>query len=143
SGGSGSGSSSSIPVAPAVGNSSFVAGVNSSSLNTLFLLTVSRPDSTALPVKTIGEAQRIANEGVPPQVLEENNIAGPDVTHWYAADLIIQLDHRLKHEGVRDFKHQAADLMSYKWINFGSPATGPGVNTVVLGNMVIAKKQLG
>lgn len=101
----------------------------------------------ALPVATLEEAQSIANKGVPK---EEGvmDMAGPDVTSWYAQDLIAQLDFRLKTMAapIRDairFRDQGRDAMSYKWIDFGSPEKGRGVNTVVLGKVAIAKKQLG
>jgi RHS repeat-associated protein len=69
--------------------------------------------------------------------------SGPDVTDWFAYDLVMEMQHRKKHNKFDAFMNQAANVMSYKWINFGSPGTGRGMNTVVLGKKVMTKNQLG
>jgi capsid protein len=103
----------------------------------------------ALPAALLAEAQRISNQGVPVQkgVTDET---GPNVTSWFARDLLAHLKHRFDkgHQGfppadMPAYKHQAADLMSYKWLDFGSPGAGKGANTVIVGDMAMAKKQLG
>jgi RHS repeat-associated protein len=97
----------------------------------------------ALPVNDVGKAQAIANGGVP-VVKGVTDQSGPDVTAWFANDLIVELKHRFENWGPFDFKHQAADLLSYKWLDFGGPGEpSKGINTVRLGNYVLPKKQLG
>jgi hypothetical protein len=95
-----------------------------------------------LPVKSLEQAQKIANQGVAVDP-KETDAAGPDVTDWYAYDLIMHLKHRFENPIIDDFIDQAKDMMSHKWINFGTPTSGKGLNTVVVRGMVLHKKQLG
>jgi hypothetical protein len=108
---------------------------------------IGTPSTNSIERQAVGEAQKIANSGVPKK--ESSDVAGPDVTSWFACDLIAQLKHRFDTKSgnpaidVTAFRDQAADTMSYKWMNFGGPVEGNGVNTVVLGNAALRKNQLG
>lgn len=82
---------------------------------------------------------------------------GSNVTRWFAEDPIRHLKHRCDTEhsvwspsDVLAFMHEAADLMSYKWLDFSAPSAPrgsdqvpKGSNTVVVGDLAMAKKQLG
>jgi hypothetical protein len=111
------------------------------------LFYIAAPPTRWLPVEAIAEAQKIANQSVP--IERTSDISGPDATKWYAKDLIYHLKRRLETKSnnnvtdLKQFVNQAANHMSHKWINFGAPAKGKGANTVVLGDLVTAKKQLG
>jgi hypothetical protein len=71
--------------------------------------------------------------------------SGPDVLDWFAEDLVLHMKQRVENNRLLfgGFVHQAADLMSHKWIDFGGPRTGRGVNTVVLNSKVLTKNELG
>jgi hypothetical protein len=106
-----------------------------------------------------------------------SDAAGPDVTDWFAEDLVDQIKYRVGEQqriakkyplppagfGGRDagdaaaagaataaatadlfsFRYQAKYLMCPKWIDFGGPQEGRGVNTVVLADRCLRKNVLG
>lgn len=102
------------------------------------------------PVKDRQKAQENLCSGVPP-LSGVTDAPGPDVTKWLARDFIWHLRFRLEQqttalsalEDISSFARQAADKLSYKWIDFGGPDAGKGVNTVVVGDYVLRKNQLG
>jgi hypothetical protein len=105
--------------------------------------------SPALPAQTLEQAQLISNQGVP---IERGvtDVPGPNVTKWFARDLILQLKDRLDTRSsvavptdLSHFGNQAGNHMSYKWLAFGDPPRGRGTSTVVLGDLPLHKKQLG
>jgi RHS repeat-associated protein len=115
----------------------------------------------------------ISAAGVPISELQPEDLPGPDVTNWFAADLSNLLLYRRRTyelrtqmrdksgwynsftlpltiaDGLDGFMYRdiLRDEMSYKWMSFESKmsavGTGRGVNTVVLANNVIISKELG
>lgn len=91
--------------------------------------------------------------------------AGPDVTDWFARDIVDQLEYRAQTisrlwrdalvrvpdnpssyvlgADLQEFAYQAAYLLAPKWMDFGSPKEGRGVNTVVVHGRVLRKNILG
>jgi RHS repeat-associated protein len=104
------------------------------------------------------DAQKVARTGVPKKRVDD--ISGPDVTDWFVRDIVDQIEYRAKmisknidntggvprvrpEPDLRDFKKQVAYYLAPKWIDFGSPDHGRGVNTVVVERRVLRKNQLG
>jgi hypothetical protein len=81
------------------------------------------------------------NTGTAKEKTDEQS--GPNVTDWFAYDLVLHMKHRVENNSLGGYGHQAADLMTHKWIDFGGPDKGRGVNTVRLGKTVFTKNQLG
>jgi len=79
-----------------------------------------------------------------------DDVCGVDVTEWFRKDMISHLKYAIKYQNsiggdYFDFRHQAAHLMSHKWIDFATDkcSTGKCVNTVRLATVCIRKNQLG
>jgi hypothetical protein len=117
-------------------------------------------------------AEGLLAKGVPvdPNVTDK---AGPNVTEWFGKEVHDQIEYRQKKEkvirgdvaiptaiydffslpspfgplnGMRQaetYKYQVKYLVSDKWMDFGSPNQGKGMNTVILGDRVLRKNQLG
>jgi RHS repeat-associated protein len=109
--------------------------------------------------RALAAVQQTARTGVPKTKVDD--ISGPDVTAWFARDIVDQIEHRAKMMSknidrtpntpprvrqwpdLEDFKEQAAHYLAPKWMDFGSPGEGKGVNTVVVANRVLRKNILG
>jgi hypothetical protein len=106
-----------------------------------------------LPEKDLQQQKLI--DGVP--VKKVKDVSGPDVTAWFAQELFDQIAFRKKAlkivtekggptEGVANlaaFYLQGKYAMSDKWMDFRSPDSGKGVNTVILAGKILRKNQLG
>jgi hypothetical protein len=112
----------------------------------LTMLTMSSSQVVEKPQGPWIALQSLVNQGIPIEagVQEES---GPDVTSWFARDLVKQLQARQNRMGkatdLLEFADQAANDMSYKWIDYGGPVTGRGVNTVVLAGRALRRNILG
>src|SRR5262249_32395198 len=106
--------------------------------------------------------REILRLGVPTQ--RTDDVSGPDVTDWFAREIVAQIKYRREREAeayrnlrsrnraprslepvqlALTYYHQVKYLLSPKWMDFGSPKSGRGVNTVVLEDTVLRKNQLG
>jgi RHS repeat-associated protein len=136
-------------------------------------------DSTPAPFAGV-TMNNIVNPKVDPQnyaitgvgEVPVEDVSGPDVTEWFAKDLIKHILYRRtqqedwwkKYEernglaggvvvgdafmvycgaDLFNYKEQAAHLMNYKWMSFTPDGTGMGKNTVVLAGEILRKNQLG
>ena len=72
------------------------------------------------------------------------NVAGPDrVMADEGSGLVVGEMANAETNNLLSFFHQAKYYMAPKWMDFGSPSEGKGVNTVVVAGRVLRKNQLG
>jgi hypothetical protein len=130
-----------------------------------------KPGNDELPATTLPNPfQVVANAGQDKDLVlkgvprDEKNTdpPGPDVTNWFAKDLLAHMKYRVEEKeklakeflnkgfaeafaeaNVESFKRQAKYLMAPKWMDFGGPESGKGTNTVVVAGHSIRKNQLG
>ena len=115
--------------------------------------------STAAATQEPASLQTVAINGKPKTKVDD--VSGPEATEWFAKDIVAHIKHRANDVRTRSntagpetaigagladlasFRDQAAHLLAPKWIDFGKPSNGKGVNTVVVAGHTIRKNQLG